>query len=148
MSEEISTLERDVIIRSIFHNGNFHISAYRKGEEVAKGSWTSGEYGALLKSMWESYINTKEKPKLLGQRLADDGLVAETLRYVAPSSFYKPENYLDEERGSFARWLESKSDEISSKISRVSFDYLYSELSSILRINSSRTTGQGTNINP
>ena len=141
MTTTLLTICNDTVIDSIAYNKKYHLSVFniRKGETIAEGSWSMDEYGILIKRLWEAYINSREKPKLLGQTLSDKGLAAETLHYIAPNVFFLPHcGPLDDSRECFLYWLKSESPRIRKRIGKNEFDYLNRELETILRMHLER----------
>lgn len=140
MSEHLLTLDEKVFIRSFADREGFGLSVIHKDRgklAYEERSWE--EYGPLLKQLWENYIKNGQKPQLIGYMLSDDGLVTETLHYIAPGSFSDPLGALLQlEQESFIYWLNSKKPNISARIDSEAFRYLDRELDSILQIHLER----------
>ncbi|MCK4670501.1 MAG: hypothetical protein KAT43_04820 [Nanoarchaeota archaeon] len=140
MSKFLSTLDGKVTIKSCADWEGFGLSVLHeeKGKiDYKEFSWH--EYGILLRQAWEEYITKGQKPELAGHTLSDDGLVTETLHYIAPNSFTHPAGpTLPSDQESFIYWLKSQSPRISQIINEQAFDFLDSELDVILRMNLER----------
>ncbi|MDP3026068.1 MAG: hypothetical protein Q8N63_00020 [Nanoarchaeota archaeon] len=129
MSEELSTLNENITILSIFSSGVFYLSVYKKGESdpIRKGSWFVNQYRDLLKGLLEDYFDKRIPPQILGQTLSDNGLIEEIIHYIAPNSFNCPGGpSLDHSREEFIYW-------IKSKISNPKFSYFNDRLDYILK---------------
>jgi hypothetical protein len=135
MSEELSTICEDITIHSMASGGEHHLSVYKKGEgKMADGSWPMDEYRILIKTLWETYLENGERPKLLGQTLSDDGFVTETLHYIAPGVFSCPDGpMLDDSRESLLYWLKAEAKNIGLRIGKEEASYLNRELEAILQ---------------
>lgn len=146
MSKYLSTLDEKIHIRSMVDGEGFGLSVIHKDKgKVAYEEFSWKEYGPLLKSLWESYFKTGQKPKLAGQILSDDGFVIETLHYIAPGSFTHPCGAtLSEDRESFLHWLKSQYNKISARINTDEFQYLDKELDTILSMHLERKKRQDT----
>lgn len=141
MSEELTTIHKDVIIASSAHSGEYHLSAIKKGEGIIKkGSWSMETYLSLVRKLWEDYLNKDIKPQVLEQTLSDEGFVNETRHCIAPNSWYPPSTAgpLSLEKESFAYWLKSQSQKIQTKITPEAFNYLNRELDAIINLNIER----------
>jgi hypothetical protein len=136
MSEHISVLDEGKVITSFATGGKYHLAVHDKDivpiHFLFMGSdqdYGYEEYCGVLKGLWEKYISTGEKPRLLGLTLSDDGLVTETLHCIHPrAAGYELPVY----RESFAYWLKSKSSEIRAKIG-AEFERLDRDLKDILQ---------------
>jgi len=135
MSEELSTICEDITIHSMASSGKYHLSVYKKDEgKIAENSWSMDEYGGLIRTLWENYLKTEEKPKLLGQTLNNEGFITETLHYIAPGVFFCPDGpRLDGSRESFLYWLKAEARNIRLRIGEQEFSYLDRELEAILK---------------
>lgn len=60
MSEELPTTSDGITIHSSAYNGAYHLSAYRGVEEVNWGSYPVDDYGKLLRSLWEGYLERRK----------------------------------------------------------------------------------------
>ncbi len=141
MVEELTTLDEDIELTSICGNGTYEIRAFKNGQgEVARNKWYYTQYLVIFKSLWENYLTQREKPKLLGYTLTDQGLVDETLHLLAPNGFFFPDNKspLLKEREEFVYWLKAHSEKITGIIDKEEFNRFDRELESILRINLER----------
>lgn len=140
MSEHISVLDERKIITSLAAGGKYHLAVHAKDNApdhfILMGSdqeYGYEEYCNVLKNLWENYIRTGEKPKLLGLTLSDDGFVTETLHCIAPAAWGGSSPLL-EYRESFTYWLKSKSQRIKERIGETKFEFLNKNLESILRL--------------
>jgi len=143
MSKELLTVCKDITIYSTASNGKHYLTVFKKRgkelAEIAQGSYPMAEYGKLIKTLWEDYLRSGEKPKLLGQTLSDDGFVIETLHYIAPGVFTCPGGpMLDDSRESFLYWLKAEAKSIGLQIDEKEVSYLNGELEDILRIHLER----------
>jgi hypothetical protein len=140
MSQEISTIEGK-IITSFALDGKFYLSAHTKDKVPthflfmmanSQKEYAYQEYGTLLKNLWENYLNKGEKPKLLELTLTDNGLIDETLHYIAPGGFWG-RGPLDESHKSFLDWLNSQREKIRARINNEDFMYLESNLDNFIQ---------------
>jgi len=140
MSEQLSTIDDKISIRSFADYEGFGLSVIHKDKgkiDYKEFSWE--DYEVLLRGLWEGYLTQGQKPEVAGQILSDDGLVVETLHFIAPSSFHGPcGNKLKPNQESFIYWLKSQYPAISERIERDAFQYLDSELDCILQRNLER----------
>ena len=148
MSESISTIEGKGIT-SFASNGKFYLSAHDENNApshflfMVAGSqkeYTYQEYGILLKTLWENYLNKREKPKLLELTLTDAGLINETLHYIAPGSFWG-RGSLDDEHESFLYWLKSQDGKIRVIVSNEDFVYFERNLEDYIQAHLIRKKG-------
>lgn len=118
MSEDIPTASDGVTIHSTAHNGAYHLSVDRGEYVINRGSYPVGEYGKLLRELWEGYLERGERPRLLGHTLTDDGLAIETIHFLAPNSFYGPcsDEPLNNSREQFVYWLKTQLPRIQERI--------------------------------
>lgn len=140
MSEQLSTLDDNVYIRSFADKEGFGLSVIHQDRgKIGYEEFSWEDYGVLLMGLWEGYLTRGKKPEVAGQTLSDNGLVIETLHFIAPSSFSGPLGAtLRPNQESFLYWLKSQYSHISATIDKEVFRYLDMELDSILRINLER----------
>ncbi len=141
MSEDIQTINDDIIVDSLASNGKYHLSSFKKGVGMLKEiSYPYEEYGILIRKLWEDLLERNIKPQLLEQTLTDDGFGIETLHYIAPNSFYFPTDdfILDWGRESLTYWLKLQSPNIKKLFSPALFRGFDRSLNEIIRINITR----------
>lgn len=140
MSEQISTLDDKVCIRSFVDREGFGLSIMHKDRgKIGYEEFSWEDYEVLLRGLWDGYLTSGQKPRVAGQTLSDNGLVTETLHFIAPGSFSDPlGSTLRPNQESFIYWLKLQYSRILTTIDKEAFQYLDRELDSILRINLER----------
>lgn len=140
MSKTYTTLDRKVHIRSMSDWDGFGLSVNHKERgKIAYIEYPWQEYGMKLRQFWEDLITKGKRPEIAGHKLSDDGLVTATLHYIAPGSFTQPAGpTLPSDQESFIYWLKSQGPRISQIIYQGAFEFLESELDTILRMNLER----------